>query len=174
MCVSEFDPRRDVDAPKAGETLDQYIDSHGIEHFKAREVLRLRRLGVDAPEPPRRWWPRIIPTLRVAEYLRSRVGPLSIGNGYRPEPLNSKVGGAKNSQHLHFRALDLDLVDKSRRNQEEFYRAAGELYLTHGVALKMGLGLYRMWRGTRVHVDCGYRKRAWKPGYVKELLESLR
>jgi len=116
----------------------------------------------------------MIPTLRVAEYLRGQVGPLIVGNGYRPEPYNSQVGGAKNSTHLTFRALDLDLADQSRDNQERFYRVAAELFLTHGDELKMGLGLYRPWRGIRVHVDTGFRRRHWKRDYTKPLLDSLK
>lgn len=40
--------------------------------------------------------------------VRDKFGsPLSITSGYRPPLVNSSVGGAKNSQHLYFRALDM-------------------------------------------------------------------
>ena len=163
--------------PNPDETLDAYLRAHGILHFSAKEILTLRRLGVTVDAPPRDWWPRMIPTLELAEMLRAEVGhPLVVGNGYRPNPYNRQVGGARRSQHLFFRALDLDLPksNKSSKDQRRFYEAAGSIYLDHGDAYKMGLGLYRLHKGTRVHVDTGYRKRAWKRSYVNPLLESLR
>lgn len=40
--------------------------------------------------------------------VRDKFGsPLSITSGYRPPAVNNSVGGAKNSQHLYFRALDM-------------------------------------------------------------------
>jgi hypothetical protein len=163
--------------PKSGESLDAYIKAHGVSHFSAREILTLRRLGETVKAPPSSKWPNIIPALLIAENIRAELGcPLIVGNGYRPEPFNSRVGGAKNSQHLHFRALDLDLPrsHRSPELQEEFYRVAAEIYLEHGAALKMGLGLYRAWKGTRVHVDAGYRRRHWKKEFTAPLLDSLK
>jgi hypothetical protein len=157
--------------------LDEFLKDHGIQNFSAREVLTLRRLGVTVDPPPEEWWPRILPALEVAETLRAQLGhPLLIGNGYRPPAENKRAGGAQRSQHLFFRALDLDLPRsaKTREHQEEFYEAAGRIFLSRGEELKMGLGLYRPWRGSRVHVDCGYRRRHWSRKYTSPLLESLR
>ena len=67
--------------PGPNETLDQYLRAHGVHHFSAREILTLRRAGVTVDPPPRSWWPRIIPTLELAEMLRAEVGhPLVVGN----------------------------------------------------------------------------------------------
>lgn len=33
--------------------------------------------------------------------------PLAITSGYRPPSVNSSIGGARNSQHLYFRAIDM-------------------------------------------------------------------
>lgn len=42
------------------------------------------------------------------ERVRAAVGlPLKVLSAYRTEPWNKKVGGAKNSQHIQGRALDL-------------------------------------------------------------------
>lgn len=162
--------------------LDGYLDDCGVKHFSAHEILRARRVGVTSDPPHRDWWPRIIPTLLVAEAIRAELGvPLAVGNGYRPPAVNRAAGGASSSQHLYFRALDLDLVGDARRDrgiQEAFYRAAGAIYLDHGRELRMGLGLYRSWGGTRVHIDCGgpswRRPAAWERKYVRPLLASLR
>jgi hypothetical protein len=47
-------------------------------------------------------------------------------------------------------------------------------FLDHGERYKMGLGLYRLHRGTRVHIDAGYRRRSWSRKFVRPLLDSLR
>jgi uncharacterized protein YcbK (DUF882 family) len=160
--------------PAVGMTLQDYLESEGIANFTAKEVLTMKRARITVPTPPKRLWPNIIGALHIAEELRTVVGPLSVGNGYRPEPYNSQVGGAKRSTHLTFRAVDLDLVDRSRANQERFYEAAATIFLGIGREVKMGLGLYRPWKGTRVHVDTGFRFRHWKKDYTTPLLESLR
>ena len=160
-----------VDQPLHGETLDAYLRRHEIVHFTAHEVRNLRRIGVVAPEPPLEWWHRIIPTLELAESLRDQFGPLSIGNGYRPRKLNKRVGGARSSQHLYFRALDLDLPSGDDRGRQ-FQEAAARLWLHFGDRYKMGLGFYA--RRTRIHIDTGFRRRYWKKKYVKPILEGVR
>ena len=157
--------------------LDEFLKDSGIQNFSAREVLTLRRLGVTVDPPPEDWWPRIVPALKVAEDIRAHLGhPLIIGNGFRPPAENKRAGGARRSQHLFFRAIDLDLPRKSktREHQEEFYEIAAAIFLERGEDLKMGLGLYRPWRGSRVHIDCGFRRRHWSKRYTSPLLESLR
>ncbi len=163
--------------PEPCETLDAYLVSMGIDHFSAAEIVTMRRAGITVPEPPREWWPRIIPTLRAAEWLRERMGhPLIVGNCYRPDPFNRQVGGARRSQHLYLRAVDLDLPTSKRsvENMARFYQTAAELWLTQGRDLAMGLGLYQPWAGSRVHIDTGYRRRHWSKRYTGPILESLR
>lgn len=161
--------------------LDLWIDSQvGYErHFSAKELLQLRRAGKTAPVPPKAMWWNILPTLEVIEQIRTMLGHgLIVGNGYRPEPLNSSVGGAKNSQHIHFRALDVDLPNKLKHNreaQEALYHAAVEVWMSDKAKrLEAGLGLYRQHRGSRIHIDTGYKYRCWKRAYVDEIAEELR
>ena len=79
--------------------LDEFLKDHGIQHFSAREVLTLRRLGVTVDPPPEDWWSRILPALEVAETLRDQLGhPLLIGNGYRPPSENKRAGGARSAR----------------------------------------------------------------------------
>ncbi len=173
----QFKPKEPQPMTNSITTLDDFLKDAGIKHFSAKEVLTLRRLGVTVDPPPRDWWPRMLPTLDIAEKIRAELGhPLIVGNGFRPEPYNSRVGGARRSQHLFFRALDLDLPrsHKSESNQRDFYEVAGRIFLDIGRTAKMGLGLYRLHRGTRVHVDTGYRRRHWKRKYTAPLLDSLR
>lgn len=164
-------------APMSDETLDAYLLRMGVQHFKGRELLRMRRMGVDVPEPPRDWWPRIIPTMRVAEMLRDIMGHgLVVGNGYRPRDLNRQAGGSRNSQHIHFRAVDLDLPNgqHSSGNRKRFYEAAVSLWLTLGDTYKIGIGLYSPRGGSRVHIDTGYKRRRWDRKYVDPIAKGLR
>lgn len=162
---------------KTLEDMDALFKCEGIEHFSAREVCVMRRVAPAVAIPPAKFWARMIPTLLLAEEIRDLIEcPLQVGNGYRPKDYNKAVGGSRRSQHIQFRALDLDLP-RSRRGialQEEFYETAAELFLVKGKELKMGLGLYRHNRGTRIHIDTGYSYRHWKKEYTKPLLERLR
>lgn len=157
--------------------MDSIFKIHNIKHFSAKELCSMRKANNALAIPPREFWPRIVPTLLLAEEIRSLIEcPLYVGNGYRPRDYNKVVGGSRSSQHIQFRALDLDLP-RSRKSvsmQENLYEAAAELYLTKGKKLKMGLGLYRHNRGSRIHIDTGHSYRHWKKKYTKPLLESLR
>lgn len=159
--------------------IDNLFKDVGIEHFSAKEVCQMRRAKNAIAIPPRKFWERIIPALLLAEEIRSLIEcPLQVGNGYRPRDYNKAVGGSMFSQHIQFRALDLDLSKwrgiEGIVLQETFYETACEIFLSRGKELKMGLGLYRHNRGTRIHIDTGYSYRHWKKKYTKPLLERLR
>lgn len=177
-------PSAHVFTPRDSETFDEYIAQFsewssvgGKGHFSGRELLTLKRLEEVAPVPKRSWWPRIIPALWIAEQARANFGPISIGNGYRPRDLNRRVGGARLSTHITFRALDLDLVESSPEIRREFYLWGASFFLEHGEALSMGIGFYAPWGGNRLHVDGGRtwgRPAAWKKKYAQPLLDSVR
>ena len=157
------------------DALNSFLKAEGILHFTGSELLQMQRAGRKVPVPPKKWWPRILPTLRLADAIRVKVGcPLIVGNGYRPEPFNREVGGAYFSQHKTFRAVDLDLPQTyhSESMMRFFYRVAGEMYLS--TQENMGLGLYAPWKGSRIHIDTGFRKRHWEKEYTVPLLLSLR
>ena len=51
-------------------------------------------------------------TLEIAEFVREMVGvPVTVLSGHRCAVHNKKVGGAKTSQHLYGRAIDLAVTD---------------------------------------------------------------
>ena len=82
--------------------------------------------------------PKLYPLL---EELRAVVErPLPISSGYRCESHNERVGGSKNSQHLHGCAVDIRLPNRN---------------IVHEVALEAvlcdfkGFGLYDTW----LHLD---------------------
>ncbi len=69
---------------------------------------------------------------------REQVGPVSIVSGYRDGAHNVKVGGARNSQHLHGSACDIPGV-----------RSAAQV---RAMGLFTGIGIVRS-SGLVVHVD---------------------
>jgi len=168
-------PSLDVRAPEAGETYEAYLQSFGVEHFTAREVTLLRRWGV-AREPMRTTWPAMVPTLILAEMLRRELGhPLAVGSGYRPADYNSAVGGATNSQHLHNRAMDIDLpsAHATTAHRVAFADAVGRLWHEYGDALRMGIGVYEK-NPRRIHIDTGYRARFWEREHAWPILERTK
>lgn len=81
--------------------LHALLERHGVRWFSASE---LSQVG-DRP-PPTKYF-NIIPTLFVADALRAEFGPVVVTSGYRGPAHNVSVGGAPNSLHLEFNALDL-------------------------------------------------------------------
>lgn len=127
--------------------LDRYLQDAGVEHFSAREIAPV---GKQAPNgaaltmPPPELWGWIIPTLRVVGDVRFALGgtPIYVTSGWRDEQYNAAVGGAPNSLHLQFNALDIqhstlpvaDVLSELNR---------------HPWAQWLGVGQYATW----AHVD---------------------
>ncbi|MEO7328769.1 MAG: D-Ala-D-Ala carboxypeptidase family metallohydrolase [Minicystis sp.] len=164
-------------APLAAESLDAYLDRLGCGHFSAFELTRLARWARNI-EPLREDWPRIIPTLRLAEILRHELGgdPLLVLSGYRPRRYNKQIGGAKQSQHMLFRALLLGLDGDSAGSddqQRQLYEVAARLFSRYGQELSMGLGFYAPKRGTQISIDTGFKLRTWNADHVQSVLRDL-
>lgn len=97
-------------------------------------------------------------TLRALETSWGR--PLKVTSGYRDPEHNARVGGAKNSQHIHGKAFDVDVSDLSREERVNLItqaRAAGF----------RGIGVYE----NSLHFDVG-GDRAWGPSYGRESLPA--
>jgi len=80
-------------------------------HFTLAELTRSEaaaRVGIDMRPPP-----AVLENLKrlcmtVLEPIRLAVGmPVFVTSGYRPEPLNTLIGGASNSDHLRGMAADI-------------------------------------------------------------------
>ena len=159
---------------------ERYLEGHGLlgHGFVFRELARLRRApSADGPRsestshmmPPPSCWHRMVPTLALAQVLRDRMVAegatgLRIAAAYRP------AGGEDRSLHKVNAALDLDLLPADLGLDRVFARVAAELWREHR-HLKAGIGTYApalkggttaaLWT-RRVHLDTGYRFRAWQ------------
>lgn len=66
----------------------------------------------------------------VLDPLREAWGrPIIVNSGYRSPELNSKIGGAKNSQHLTGCAVDIQTVSDSKEDNKKLFELVQSLKL---------------------------------------------
>lgn len=141
--------------------------------FSASEIVKRwnRRFAL----PPEALWPRMKPTLVVANELRAewvrRGGRgLRVAAAYRPQ------GGARSSQHKQNAALDLDLLRDDYDHMSEWYDLVIEYWREHAAVTRLGLGLYcapGATGGIRAHIDTGYQVRTWQHSGGKSVRPPL-
>lgn len=124
------------------------------------------RLGCPRPAfllPPRGKWGHVVPALRLLrEQIVPAIGPVEVVSSYRTEAFNSCLGGAPQSRHLYFSALDL--VTSTQRDNRSLFVELCRLHRQLGPDSRFGLGAYfdpekqgNNRRG-RFHIDAtGYR-----------------
>ena len=103
-------------------------------------------------------WNHLLQTLRfIRNHVVPVVGPVDAVSGYRSEALNRCSGGAKESAHRHFFALDL--VPQRPISRAGLIRSLCAIHRFRGSDYAIGLGFYS---ATRFHVDSkGFRR--WGP-----------
>lgn len=93
------------------------------------------------------------------ERVQQRFGKdLGIKSGFRDPTRNANAGGAKKSQHMHGKALDIDVRDLSIAERKRLIEAASAEGFT-------GIGVYN----NSLHFDTGPR-RYWGPSYRSKSL----
>jgi hypothetical protein len=104
-------------------------------------------------------WQHIATTLNfVRSHVEPVVGEVEALSGYRNEGLNQCSGGAKQSAHRHFYALDLTPV-RDDLDRGGMIRSICRIHEWRGEDYGVGLGFYS---GMRFHVDSkGFRR--WGP-----------
>ena len=151
--------------------LDELLRAAGVHNFSARELTLLPKAKPKARHdmPPRELWPGLIAVAQLAQQVRDIFGePMWVSTAWRPAWYNKAVAGAKRSQHIHAKAIDLNPIP-SRRSPETIRRlelAAAKVWRDNNTA--RGFGVYR---GGRVHLDVGGRRRTW--GEAKRVLREL-
>ncbi len=99
--------------------------------------------------PPTSEWPNIVQTLRyVRDYVIPAVGPVEPVSAYRNPALNVCAGGAPESAHKHYSAIDL--VPLRQTTREQLMQTLCTAHGRRGPAYGVGLGFYAF---LRFHVD---------------------
>ena len=129
-----------------------------------REVLRYS--GASSKEEMEPGMVKVVleETAPMFQALREALGmPITVISGYRTPTQNRKCGGARKSQHMLGRALDMKCADMDR-----LYETANAMQYD-GRLPKGGLSIYRRDDGTNrfVHVDCRGRRARWGGGKRK-------
>ena len=105
--------------------------------------------------PPTSEWPHIVQTLRyVRDYVIPAVGPVEPVSGYRNPILNQCAGGAPESAHKHYSAIDL--VPLTPTTREQLMQRLCAIHGRRGLAYEVGLGFYAF---LRFHVDTSKYRR---------------
>lgn len=109
-----------------------------------------RKCGSEPFEvPPVNEWPHIVQTLRyVRDYVVPAVGPVESVSGYRNPHLNVCAGGAPESAHKSYSAIDL--VPLRPTTREALMRTLCAVHSHKGDEYGVGLGFYAY---LRFHVD---------------------
>lgn len=139
--------------------LNKLLEKYDVKYFKAEELgkhYNAKWKGANFILPPESMWQRILPTLALADAIREDLGrPITVISGFRDPEYNRIIGGATNSQHKEFRALDLqvnadhhlDLISVAAKKVQEF-RNRG---------IEVGFGIYP----TFIHIDTNFKSRFW-------------
>lgn len=99
--------------------------------------------------PPVANWPHIVQTLRyINDYVVPAVGPVEPVSGYRNPMLNQCAGGAPESAHKHYSAVDL--VPLKPTTRELLMQQLCGAHSRRGTDYGVGLGFYAY---LRFHVD---------------------
>jgi hypothetical protein len=115
--------------------------------------------------PPTTEWPHIVQTLRyIHDYVIPEVGPVEPVSGYRNPSLNQCAGGAPESAHKHYSAVDL--VPLKPVTREQMMKALCVGHSEHGAPYNAGLGFYAY---MRFHIDSTkYRRWNMDPAVAAE------
>jgi len=115
--------------------------------------------------PPLAEWPHIVQTLRyIRDYVIPTVGPVEPVSVYRNPALNVCAGGAPESAHMHYSAVDL--VPLKPITREQLMRELCVVHGRRGLDYGVGLGFYAF---LRFHVDTTkYRRWNMDPAVANE------
>ena len=135
--------------------FDTHITALGLRYFKPYEFLakgsahgnpNSSAFGLNT-DPPESLWKNINKTALMIDELRHRLQrPITLSSVYRSPAYNGAIGGASNSEHKQFRAIDFSVVG-SPVGPVQWANALRDMPST-GI-FKGGIGVYT----TFVHLD---------------------
>ncbi len=150
----------------SGSDLQAFLDASGvISKFSASEMISPHRpaaaqkCGKRVLLPPKCRWPSGAIQGLLAGKLREVINDgdafgsngITLRNWYRPSCYNSKVGGAKSSDHMQARGFDLDFASPRQRAIAQKYLC--DLYRKKPFSLQVGIGCQTL------HIGIGSPKR---------------
>ena len=136
-------------------SFNNYLTTYGVSGIVPtwqllRTATSWQRCGAQPYEvPPTSEWPNVVQTLRyVRDYVIPAVGPVEPVSAYRNPILNICAGGAAESAHKHYSAIDL--VPLRPTTREGLMRTLCSVHARRGPDYGVGLGFYAF---LRFHVD---------------------
>lgn len=135
--------------------FNQYLLTYGVGGIVPtwqllRTATAWQRCGAQPFEiPPATEWPNVVQTLRyVRDYVIPAVGPVEPVSAYRNPALNFCAGGAPESAHKHYSAIDM--VPLRPTTREDLMHTLCAVHARRGLPYGVGLGFYAF---LRFHVD---------------------
>jgi hypothetical protein len=159
-------PSREKKRSEAG--LQTYLDNSGIKYFSAKELMTPHeesdalKCGLENLLPHQCIWPAGVAMLSIFDKIRELIGgPILFRNWWRPTCYNELVAGAKSSDHLLAKSMDLDF--KSPHDRAVAQKFVCEELWKKGVNVQVGIGC------TSLHIGLGSPrgKRFWPYESVK-------
>lgn len=136
-------------------SFHDYLTHHGVAGVVPtwqllRTATSWRKCGSEPFEvPPVQEWPHLVQTLRYVQYhVVPAIGPVEPVSGYRNPHLNVCAGGAPESAHKSYSAIDL--VPLRPTTREQLMRTLCAVHSHRGGEYGVGLGFYAF---LRFHVD---------------------
>ena len=135
--------------------FNQYLVTYGVGGIVPtwqliRTATAWERCGAQPFEvPPATEWPNVVQTLRyIRDYVIPAVGPVEPVSVYRNPSLNVCAGGAIESAHMHYSAIDM--VPLRPTTREDLMRTLCAVHARRGPDYGVGLGFYAF---LRFHID---------------------
>lgn len=135
-----------------GAAFQDYVDTLGLRHFSAAELLFLGASNGGGPcagtnrLPPASLWRNIGATAQMLDEIRERLNaPCRILSCYRAAHYNSCIGGETNSYHMKFNAIDFRCASGTAAE----WHAVARQVRSSSPRFKGGIGKYSSF----VHID---------------------
>jgi hypothetical protein len=136
------------------EAFNRHISALGLVYFKPIELLFLGAsnsagtcMGKNGP-PPQMQWSNIDNTARMLDRIRELLGtPIQILSAFRDPDYNACIGGASDSQHMRYNAIDWT----SDQGSPADWRAVAQQVRNERPEFRGGIGIYEA--GRFIHID---------------------